>query len=130
MKNPVRAVARLLIGSTYAMLGYDAWTAPGGRVDAAGSTLAALREVIPLPENDEGLVRFNGAVQTVGGAAIALGIMPRPAAAAVLGSLAPTTVAGHAFWKVDDPAARKQQQTQFMKNLAMLGGLVYIVLDG
>ena len=35
----------------------------------------------------------------------------------------PTTVAGHAFWKVDDPAARKLQRIQFHKNMAMLGGL-------
>jgi hypothetical protein len=60
----------------------------------------------------------------------AAGIRPRLAALASAGSLVPTTLAGHAFWTLDDPAQRKQQQIQFTKNLAMLGGLLYAVAGG
>jgi hypothetical protein len=31
----LRSIARVLTGSTYALLGFDALRAPGGRVDAA-----------------------------------------------------------------------------------------------
>lgn len=129
MPSPTRLLARALTGSTYALLGYDALRNPGARPDAAGPTLDRIRRVVPLPEDDELLVRANAAVQTVAGAALAVGVLPRPAALALVGSLVPTTLAGHAFWEVEDPAARKQQAVQFVKNLAMIGGLVYAMRD-
>jgi uncharacterized membrane protein YphA (DoxX/SURF4 family) len=50
--------------------------------------------------------------------------------ALVLGaSLVPTTLAGHAFWDVEDPAERQAQTLQFLKNASMLGGLVFAALD-
>jgi len=51
------------------------------------------------------------------------------AAAVLVGSLVPTTFAGHDFWNVEDPAARTAQRTQFLKNLTMIGGLLFAVLD-
>ena len=41
----------------------------------------------------------------------------------------PTTLAGHSYWQVEDPATRKIQRIQFHKNLAMIGGLLFAVLD-
>ena len=53
------------------------------------------------------------------------------AAALALGaSLIPTTAAGHRFWEEDEPAARSQQTIHFLKNAAMLGGLLMVVRDG
>ncbi|TQK72804.1 DoxX family membrane protein [Nocardioides sp. SLBN-35] len=129
MRTTARRLARLLTGTTYVLLGVDALRTPGGRVDAAGPLLATLRGVVPLPEDDTLLVRANGAAQAAGGAAIAAGVLPRTAALGLIGSMVPTTLAGHAFWKVEDPAARKQQQVQLLKNLAMIGGLVQVALD-
>jgi uncharacterized membrane protein YphA (DoxX/SURF4 family) len=68
-------------------------------------------------------------VQVLGGALLALGVAPRLSALALAGSLIPTTLAGHSYWAVQDPAARKQQRIQFHKNLAMIGGLLFAVLD-
>jgi len=124
-----RSGARLLTGSTYLLLGIDAVRAPGGRVDMAGPLLTAIRRFAPLPENDELIVRGNAAVQVIGGAMLAAGRAPRAAAFALLASLIPTTAAGHAFWTVEDPAVRNIQRIQFHKNLAMIGGLVFALLD-
>jgi putative oxidoreductase len=129
MLNPLRMVARLLTGSTYVLLGADAARAPGARVDQAAPMLAALRNAVPLPVEDEMIVRGNGAVQVVGGALLALGKMPRLAALALAGSLIPTTLAGHAYWEHEDPTARKLQRIQFHKNMAMIGGLLFAVVD-
>lgn len=126
----VRAVARILTGSTYVVLGWDAARAPGGRVGQAAPTLDALRAVLPLPADDTLLVRGNGAMQVLAGALLATGRAQRLSALALAGSLVPTTVAGHGFWSIEEPAARKQQQIQFQKNMAMLGGLLFAVLDG
>lgn len=129
MQNPLRVVARILIATTYIVLGADAVAAPGKRVALAGPTLAAVRKVVPLPEDDEVVVRANAAVQVAGGALLALGRMPRLSAVALMASLIPTTVAGHPFWTIEDPAARAQQRIHFLKNSAMLGGLLLVVLD-
>jgi len=60
---------------------------------------------------------------------LALGIAPRLSALALACSLIPTTLAGHSYWAIEDPAGRKQQRIQFHKNMAMLGGLLLAVLD-
>jgi putative oxidoreductase len=124
----LRPAARVLTGSTYAVLGFDALRAPGGRVDLAAPVLASIRKVAPLPD-DETVVRVNAAVQVAGGALLALGIAPRLSALAVAGSLIPTTLAGHAFWTIEDPDARKAQRIQFHKNMALIGGLLFAALD-
>ena len=129
MLRPLRMAARLLTGSTYVLLGIDAARAPGARVDQAAPMLAVLRKAVPMPVDDELVVRGNGAVQVVGGALLAVGAVPRLAAVALAGSLIPTTLAGHAFWKADDPTARKMQRVQFHKNMAMIGGLLFAVVD-
>lgn len=120
-----RVLARMLMGSTFVKLGYDAWNSPGGRTQTAGPLLGKMREMVPmLPADDETLVRFNGAAQAVGGAALALGVLPRLSALGLAVSLVPTSLAGHAFWKVDDEQQRAAQRTQFLKNMAMIGGLL------
>ncbi len=126
---PLRPAARVLTGSTYILLGFDALRAPGMRVDQATPVLAAIRTVVPLPHNDELVVRANAAVQVLGGTTLALGIAPRLSALTLAASLVPTTLAGHAYWKIEDPAARKVQRIQFHKNMAMIGGLLFAALD-
>ena len=126
---PLRPAARVLTGSTYVLLGFDAMRAPGGRVDQAAPLLAAMRKVAPLPADDELIVRGNAAVQVGAGALLAAGIAPRLSALALAGSLIPTTLAGHAYWSIEDPDVRKIQRIQFHKNLAMLGGLLLAVID-
>ena len=129
MLAPLRAAACVLTGSTYALLGFDALREPGARVDQAAAVLAGARKVIPLPADDELVVRGNAAVQVLGGALLALGCAQRLSALALAGSLIPTTLAGHAYWTIEDPATRKLQRIQFHKNLAMIGGLLFAALD-
>jgi uncharacterized membrane protein YphA (DoxX/SURF4 family) len=126
---PLRPAARVLTGSTYVLLGFDAMREPGGRVDQAGPVLAAIRSKVPLPEDDELIVRANAALQVGAGALLALGVAQRLSALALAGSLVPTTLAGHSYWKVEDPEVRKVQRIQFHKNMAMIGGLLFAVLE-
>lgn len=126
---PLRPAARVLSGSTYVLLGFDALRAPGGRVDQAAPVLAAIRNWVPLPADDELVVRGNAAVMVAAGALLALGKTPRLSALALAGSLVPTTLAGHSYWKVEDPDVRKVQRIQFHKNMALIGGLLFAALD-
>jgi uncharacterized membrane protein YphA (DoxX/SURF4 family) len=127
--SPLRPAARAFTGSTYMLLGFDALRAPGARVEQAGPVLAAIRKWVPLPDDDELLVRANAGVMVAAGALLMLGRAPRLSALALAGSLVPTTLAGHSYWQVEDPATRKIQRIQFHKNLAMLGGLLFAALD-
>ena len=125
----LRPVARLLMGSTYAVLGYRALREPGQGVEEAATLMAAVRKKVPLPARDDQLVQANGAMQATCGVLLALGVTPRLSALVLAGSMIPTTLAAHRFWTVEDPAVRKQQQVQFHKNMAMIGGLLFAALD-
>lgn len=127
--NVLRTAARVLTGSTYAILGWEAARTPGQRVEMAAPTLTSVRKIVPLPVDDELIVRGNGAAQAIGGALLALGVCPRASAAILAASLIPTTLAGHSYWNLEDPTARKLQRVQFQKNLAMLGGLTFAYVD-
>ncbi|MFD8804693.1 DoxX family protein [Streptomyces sp. NPDC059597] len=115
-----------LLGGSFAVFGSGAVRDPAALAKLAGPALEEIRKVVPLPKDDELLVRVNGAVQTGAGATLAIGLFPRTSALALAGSLIPTTYAGHPFWTVEDPAQRRAQRTQFLKNAAMLGGLLVI----
>ena len=126
---PLRPAARIFTGSTYVLLGFDALRAPGARVEQAAPLLNTVRKAVPLPEDDELVVRANAAVQVLCGALLMAGRAPRLASLALAGSLIPTTLAGHSYWTIEDPDVRKIQRIQFHKNLAMIGGLLFSALD-
>jgi uncharacterized membrane protein YphA (DoxX/SURF4 family) len=71
----------------------------------------------------------NGTIMMVAGSMLALGLLPKVSALALIGVLVPTTLVGHQYWKEESPAGRAGQQTQFMKNLAMLGGLLLVLTE-
>jgi putative oxidoreductase len=129
LAHTVRPAARILTGSMYALLGFDAARAPGPRVDMAAPLLDSVRQVVPLPVGNETAVRANGALQAAAGTLLALGVAPRLSAVALVGSMVPTTFAGHQFWTIEDPAARNAQRTQFLKNMSLIGGLLFTAID-
>ncbi len=81
-----------------------------------------------LPTEARTLVRINGAAQIAGGVMLNTRLH-RPAAVLLAGSMIPTTIAGHAFWSIDDPTQRAAQRTQFLKNLSIFGGLLLAAVD-
>jgi putative oxidoreductase len=124
----LRPAARLLTGSTYAVLGYGVLQEPRQGVEEAAPLMAAIRKEVRLPVTDEQVVRVNGALQAACGLLLALGKAPRLSALVLAGSMIPTTLAAHRFWTEHEPAVRKQQEIQFYKNMAMIGGLLFAEL--
>jgi len=82
-----------------------------------------------IPDDTATVIRIDGALKLVAGLALSLGRAPRLAAAVLSGSLIPTTLAAHSFWKIDDEADRALQKQEFFKNASMLGGLLLAVVD-
>ena len=112
------AIARLLMAGIFIHGGWNAFKDPGNRAKQA--------EKLGLPKAER-MVRANGLAMAAGGTALALGIVPRPAAAGLIASLVPTTLAGHRFWEEHDEQARRMQLTQFLKNMGLIGGLVLLL---
>jgi putative oxidoreductase len=123
-------VARPLLASMFVYGGADSLRNPAHKVKAAESVTAPLaRQVSLIPDNPLLLVRVNGGVQVVAGALMAVGKLRRLAALALMGSLLPTTYAGHPFWNEVDDEVKAQQRVHFLKNLGLLGGLLLAASD-
>ena len=123
-------VARPLLAGMFVYGGLDAFRNPAGKVPKAEKVAPDIADLVGVDADTEQLVQFNGAVQVAAGVTMALGIFPRLSALALAGSLVPTTLAGHRFWEEEDEAARAQQTVQFLKNAAMMGGLLLILEHG
>jgi uncharacterized membrane protein YphA (DoxX/SURF4 family) len=114
----LRLLGQLLLAGIFIKGGTDAFFNPEGRVPVVEQ--AGL-------SNPRSAVELNGAVMAVSGTLLALDMAPKLASAALIGSLVPTTIVGHAFWKAKDPATRSAQFVQFLKNLGLLGGLLLVL---
>jgi uncharacterized membrane protein YphA (DoxX/SURF4 family) len=123
-------VARPLIAGMFISGGLDSFRNPSGKTPKAEKVTPAITDVVGIDADTEQLVKLNGAVQLAAGATLAVGIFPRVSALALAVSLVPTTLAGHRFWEETDEAARKQQTVHFLKNAAMMGGLLMIIEHG
>src|ERR1700722_12170335 len=125
-----RRIARPLLASIFVVGGWDALWNPAGKAKKAEAVNEPLGESVGGDHvKAETLVRVNGAVQVAGGVLLAVGKFRRLAALALIGSIIPTTYAGHRFWEESDPATRAQQKVHFLKNLGLLGGLILAAFD-
>jgi putative oxidoreductase len=70
-----------------------------------------------------------GLVEFIGGLAVLIGVHVRFAAVLmILFTLAAALIA-HRFWEFEMPA-RRMQQSQFFKNLAIVGGYLFLIATG
>jgi uncharacterized membrane protein YphA (DoxX/SURF4 family) len=118
-----------MIAAIFIVQGLDAFRHPGALAKRSSPLLDKAIPLLGLPDDKEMLVRANGVTQMVGGAMLAAGFLPRVGALAIATSLVPTTLAGHPFWKEEDPAQRKAQRVHFLKNVAMFGGVLLAAVD-
>lgn len=123
-------IANPLLSGIFIRGGIDAIRNPESKVkDAERVTRPLSQTFAVLPDDPATLVRLNGGLQVAAGILLSVGKFRRLAALALIGSIVPTTIAGHAFWSEVDEEKRAQQQTHFFKNLGLLGGLILAVAD-
>ena len=131
----LRRLARPLLASIFIYGGIGALRQTDYHVQAAkplldktvGQQQAKLPEAVPA--DPETLVRVDAAVKIVAGTTFAFGKLPRLSALALIGSLVPTTVAGHPFWEAKDDGEKQQQIVHFLKNAGLAGGLLIAAAD-
>ena len=121
----LRAIARPMLASIFAVQGFDTLLHPERVAPRAEPVVRPVADLVPgVLGNTEQAVRINGAVQVVAASLLAAGKLPRLSALAIAATLVPTTLAGHRFWEAEDDKDRAQQRIHFLKNVSMLGGLL------
>ncbi len=124
-----RRLARPLLASTFVFGGIDAFRNPASKVPAAHKMVGSVPAKVSFVKDTEQIVKYDGAMKAVAALLLSTGRMPRMMALALASSLVPTTFAGHRFWEETDPAKRKAQLLQFIKNASILGGLILAAVD-
>jgi putative oxidoreductase len=119
-----------MLASIFAIQGYDTMRHPERLAALAEPVFRPVADRVPaVPDQTEQAVRLNGAIQFVAGSLLALGRLPRLSAFALAVTLVPTTLAEHRFWETEDKQERAQQRIHFLKNVALLGGLLIAAAD-
>lgn len=73
-------------------------------------------------------VAGSGALLAIGGISILLNVFPVVGLFALVLFLVPVTFMMHAYWKVQEPMARMGEMVNFMKNVALLGALLILLV--
>jgi len=94
---------------------------------SAGTIAYAAAQGVPFASVT---VPLSGVIALVGGLSVALGYKAKWGAWLLAGFLVPVTIMMHNFWVIADPMMARMQQAMFMKNLAMLGGALFITHFG
>jgi putative oxidoreductase len=65
-----------------------------------------------------------------GSVSVILGYKARIGATLLLVFLVLATYYFHHFWSTEDPHAKQEQMTQFLKNLSMMGAMLMVIANG
>lgn len=127
MPSPIRFLARSLLAGVFISGGIS--QVKGAHLLAPKVEEAKEEYGVDVEIPGETLVKLNGVGMAVAGGTLALGIAPRLSAAALIGLLVPTSLVGHPFWKIEDEAKRRVAVSGTFSNAAIVGGLVYVLVD-
>ncbi|HSD90235.1 MAG TPA: DoxX family protein [Kofleriaceae bacterium] len=119
-RSTTALVGRILISVIFLLSGISKLTHPAatiGYMNSAG---------VP---NADVLMYIAAFAELLGGLAIVFGFLTRLGAAGLVIYLIPVTLYMHAFWKVTGMEAQ-MQQVNFVKNLAIMGGLLALAAFG
>jgi putative oxidoreductase len=111
---------RILLALIFIIAGFGKITGFAGTAGYMASKGIPMAEVLLVPTI---------IIELGGGLLLAVGYKARWAALAIFLFIIPTTLIFHAFWSVD-PAQMQMQMIQFQKNLAIMGGMLYVVVHG
>ena len=110
---------RILLALIFVISGYNKLVGFDGTVGYIAS------KGLPLPQLAAAAAI---AIELVGGILLVIGWQTRWAATAIFLFLIPTTLIFHPFWAV--AAGKQMEMIQFMKNLCIMGGMLYVMAFG
>jgi putative oxidoreductase len=113
-------VGRIALSAIFLLSGFNKITNWSGTADHM-----AHEGMVAVPVFLAGAIAF----EVLGGLSLLLGVYGRVGAAALIAFLIPATLIFHDFWAVD-PAQQQNQMIHFLKNVAIMGGLLTVVAHG
>lgn len=114
-------IGRTLLALIFVMAGFNKITGFAGTAGYIASKGLPMAEVLTV---------LTIIIELGAGLLIIIGWQARWAATAIFLFLIPVTFIFHAFWTVTDPQAQYMDMLMFMKNLAIMGGMLMIVAFG
>jgi putative oxidoreductase len=127
MSNYTQAIGRILISAVFILFGYVQFTHIGGYIaNPAVIKFSGLTGGILSPTIIAYLV---AAIDLIGGILILLGYQTRWAAIVLIMFVVLTLVFVHHFWTMEG-AAFAGNRAHFYKNLAIIGGLLFLINGG
>ncbi len=118
--NSVNLASRFFLSAVFIVSGFEkvaGWSMVAGAMRGVGVPFVSI--TLPLTI----------LLEVAGGLAILVGYRARHVALLLAGFLVVVTFLFHSFWAASGAAAQ-EQFIQFMKNLAILGGLLRVLADG
>ena len=120
--DAILLLGRILIGGIFVQSGFDKLMG----LDAFATGLAARGLPAALAPV---LASIGASVEFFGGLAIVFGVMTRCAAVVMIVFLIVATLISHRFW-VLQAAERRAQTVHFAKNVAIIGGFLFLFVTG
>ena len=120
MKDTGLLFGRVLLGVIFVNSGFGKLM----HMDAFAQSLASRGVPMSGP-----LSVLGSLVEFLGGIAVVIGLQVRWASALMVLFVIVATLISHRYWELAD-AARRTQQTQFMKNVAIIGGFLLLMASG
>ena|SRR4030081_2004660 len=120
--NPVLPlIGRILIAALFLVAGI------GKAMSFAGTAGYMAKVGFPVPEV---MTAIAIVIEAGGAILLILGWKTRWVAWALAIFVVIATLAAHRFWDIQDAAQMVSQRTQFLKNLAIIGGLLFVAAFG
>lgn len=127
MPDYVQAIGRVLISAVFIVFGYIQFTHIGNYIaNPAVIKVAGMTSGIFSPTVIAYLV---ATIDLLGGILILLGYQTRWTAIVLIVFVVLTLLLVHTFWTMEG-AARAANQAHFYKNLALIGGLLFLIVQG
>ncbi len=112
-------IGRFLFSLIFIISGFNHFT--------SGSVSYADSMGLPLADF---LVPISGLMAIVGGTSLLIGLHARAGGVLLLFFLIPVTLIMHNFWRTQDPIEAQMQLIHFLKNTALIGGIILIIFFG
>ncbi|MEX2368832.1 MAG: DoxX family membrane protein [Candidatus Paceibacterota bacterium] len=110
-------IGRILFGGYFLYSGINHFR------DLKGVTAYANAKNVPAPK---WAVIITGALLTLGGLGVVLGVFPELAILLLILFLLPTTILMHDFWNAEEQT-KQAEQISFFKNFALIGALLMLL---
>jgi len=121
LRGPLTVLGRLLLCTIFFM------AAVGNKIPHFGDVAKAMESVgVPAPH-----LLLVGAIVflLVGSLSVIVGYKARVGAALLLAFLVLASYYFHPFWRLEGQA-QQEQMVQFMKNLSMMGAMLFVIANG